>query len=63
MTGAGAGAGSEIIQQIAAPIVGRKIIAPLLSMFLVPAVYLLLWKPKSGAGRRHAEARQVEFGK
>jgi Cu(I)/Ag(I) efflux system membrane protein CusA/SilA len=38
----GAGTGSEIMQRIAAPIVGGMITAPLLSMFVVPAVYLLL---------------------
>jgi Cu(I)/Ag(I) efflux system membrane protein CusA/SilA len=38
----GAGTGSEIMQRIAAPMVGGMITAPLLSMFVVPAVYLLL---------------------
>ncbi|MDB5770909.1 MAG: czcA [Burkholderia sp.] len=36
------GTGSEIMQRIAAPMVGGMITAPLLSMFVVPAVYLLL---------------------
>jgi Putative silver efflux pump len=35
--------GSEIMQRIAAPMIGGMITAPLLSMFVVPAVYLL-WK-------------------
>jgi Cu(I)/Ag(I) efflux system membrane protein CusA/SilA len=39
---AGAGTGSEIMQRIAAPVVGGMITAPLLSMFVVPAAYLLL---------------------
>ncbi len=39
---AGGGTGSEIMQRIAAPMVGGMITAPLLSMFVVPAVYLLL---------------------
>ncbi|MBC7503014.1 MAG: efflux RND transporter permease subunit, partial [Herminiimonas sp.] len=38
----GAGAGSEVMQRIAAPMVGGMITAPLLSMFVVPVVYLLL---------------------
>jgi len=38
----GDGAGSEIMQRIAAPMVGGMITAPLLSMFVVPVVYLLL---------------------
>jgi Cu(I)/Ag(I) efflux system membrane protein CusA/SilA len=38
----GSGTGSEVMQRIAAPMVGGMITAPLLSMFMVPAVYLLL---------------------
>ncbi|MGE5649381.1 MAG: efflux RND transporter permease subunit, partial [Bacillota bacterium] len=38
----GAGTGSEIMQRIAAPMVGGMITAPLLSMFVIPAVYLLM---------------------
>ena len=38
----GAGTGSEVMQRIAAPMVGGMITAPLLSMFVVPAVYFLL---------------------
>jgi Cu(I)/Ag(I) efflux system membrane protein CusA/SilA len=38
----GSGAGSEIMSRIAAPMVGGMLTAPLLSMFVVPAVYLLL---------------------
>jgi Cu(I)/Ag(I) efflux system membrane protein CusA/SilA len=39
---AGSGTGSEIMQRIAAPMVGGMITAPLLSMLVVPAAYLLL---------------------
>jgi Cu(I)/Ag(I) efflux system membrane protein CusA/SilA len=53
----GHGTGSEIMQRIAAPMVGGMITAPLLSMFVVPAVYLLLRKPKSDGGRHTAEAK------
>jgi Cu(I)/Ag(I) efflux system membrane protein CusA/SilA len=49
---AGAGTGSEVMQRIAAPMVGGMITAPLLSMLVVPAAYLLLRKPKAGSGRR-----------
>ena len=38
----GSGTGSEVMQRIAAPMVGGMITAPLLSMFVVPAVYLML---------------------
>ncbi len=36
------GAGSEVMQRIAAPMVGGMITAPLLSMFVIPAVFLLM---------------------
>jgi Cu(I)/Ag(I) efflux system membrane protein CusA/SilA len=38
----GTGTGSEVMQRIAAPMVGGMITAPLLSMFVVPVVYLLM---------------------
>jgi Cu(I)/Ag(I) efflux system membrane protein CusA/SilA len=38
----GSGTGSEVMQRIAAPMVGGMITAPLLSMFVVPALYLLI---------------------
>ncbi|MBL8483742.1 MAG: efflux RND transporter permease subunit, partial [Rhodocyclaceae bacterium] len=37
----GTGTGSEVMQRIAAPMVGGMITAPLLSMFVIPAGYLL----------------------
>ncbi|RAS09425.1 efflux RND transporter permease subunit [Cupriavidus alkaliphilus] len=36
------GTGSEVMQRIAAPMVGGMVTAPLLSLFVVPAVYWLL---------------------
>jgi Cu(I)/Ag(I) efflux system membrane protein CusA/SilA len=36
------GTGSEVMQRIAAPMIGGMITAPLLSLFIVPAVYRLL---------------------
>ena len=44
----GAGTGSEVMQRIAAPMVGGMITAPLLSMFVVPAVYLLVRRRRPG---------------
>ena len=41
----GQGTGSEVMQRIAAPMVGGMITAPLLSLFVIPAIYLL-WKGK-----------------
>jgi Cu(I)/Ag(I) efflux system membrane protein CusA/SilA len=38
----GLGAGSEVMQRIAAPMIGGMITAPLLSMFVIPVAYRLL---------------------
>jgi Cu(I)/Ag(I) efflux system membrane protein CusA/SilA len=46
----GSGTGSEIMQRIAAPMVGGMITAPLLSMFVIPAVYLLMRRPRAPRG-------------
>jgi Cu(I)/Ag(I) efflux system membrane protein CusA/SilA len=40
----GSGTGSEVMQRIAAPMVGGMLTAPLLSMLVIPAAYLLLRK-------------------
>jgi Cu(I)/Ag(I) efflux system membrane protein CusA/SilA len=50
------GTGSEITQRIAAPMIGGMITAPLLSMFVIPAAYLLLRKrgARRLAGAPHA---------
>jgi Cu(I)/Ag(I) efflux system membrane protein CusA/SilA len=48
----GAGTGSEIMQRIAAPMVGGMITAPLLSMFVIPAAYLLLRRRELRAAHR-----------
>ena len=47
----GTGTGSEVMQRIAAPMVGGMVTAPLLSMLVIPAAYLLI--------RRSREARSV----
>jgi len=38
----GSGAGSEVMSRIAAPMIGGMLTAPLLSMLIVPAAYLLM---------------------
>ncbi|TAI84895.1 efflux RND transporter permease subunit [Pectobacterium versatile] len=48
----GGGSGSEIMQRIAAPMIGGMVSAPLLSMLVIPAVYLLLHKVDSGLLKR-----------
>jgi Cu(I)/Ag(I) efflux system membrane protein CusA/SilA len=42
----GSGTGSEVMRRIAAPMVGGMITAPLLTMFVLPAAYLLLRRPR-----------------
>jgi Cu(I)/Ag(I) efflux system membrane protein CusA/SilA len=39
----GTGAGSEVMSRIAAPMIGGMITAPMLSMFIIPAAYKLIW--------------------
>ena len=45
------GTGAEVMQRIAAPMIGGMITAPLLSMFVIPAVYLLMHRFRFRAGR------------
>jgi Cu(I)/Ag(I) efflux system membrane protein CusA/SilA len=47
----GTGTGSEVMQRIAAPMVGGMITAPLLSMFVIPAVYFLMRQRRGQSGR------------
>ncbi len=42
----GAGTGSEVMSRIAAPMVGGMLSAPLLSLFVIPAAYRLMRRPK-----------------
>jgi Cu(I)/Ag(I) efflux system membrane protein CusA/SilA len=46
----GVGAGSEVMQRIAAPMLGGMVTAPLLSMLVVPVLYYLLHRRESGSG-------------
>ena len=49
----GDGAGSEVMQRIAAPMLGGMVSAPLLSMLVIPAAYLLMHR----RGHRKAPVR------
>ena len=43
----GTGAGSEVMSRIAAPMIGGMLTAPLLSMLVIPAAYLLIERRRS----------------
>ncbi len=53
----GGGTGNEVMQKIAAPMVGGMVTAPLLSLFVIPAVYLLLYRRNLGV--RHADGSKT----
>ena len=48
----GSGTGSELMRRIAAPMVGGMITAPLLSMFVVPAVFMLMLRARRARAAR-----------
>ena len=48
----GAGTGSEVMSRIAAPMVGGMLSAPLLSLFVIPAAYRLMRRPRRGTQAR-----------
>ena len=54
----GSGTGSEVMRRIAAPMVGGMITAPLLSMFVVPAAYLLMRRRKLGGEAANQRANE-----
>jgi Cu(I)/Ag(I) efflux system membrane protein CusA/SilA len=59
----GAGTGSEVMQRIAAPMVGGMITAPLLSMFVVPVAFLLLRRRQLRQVRTEERiGEEVEYG-
>ena len=41
----GSGTGSDVMQRIAAPMIGGMVTAPLLSLFVIPVIYLL-WRKR-----------------
>jgi copper/silver efflux system protein len=45
----GVGVGSEVMRRIAAPMVGGMITAPLLSLFVIPAIYLIVNRRRMNA--------------
>ena len=47
----GHGAGSEVMSRIAAPMIGGMLTAPLLSMLIIPAAYLLLRRRRARLGQ------------
>ncbi|MCJ2187661.1 efflux RND transporter permease subunit [Novosphingobium beihaiensis] len=53
------GAGSEIMSRIAAPMIGGMITAPLLSMFVIPAGYLLMRSPRKSRSERSLSKGEV----
>ncbi|HEV2041389.1 MAG TPA: efflux RND transporter permease subunit, partial [Casimicrobiaceae bacterium] len=63
----GSGTGSELMRRIAAPMVGGMITAPLLSMFVIPAAYLLIRRPRPKnswwRGPSPASSSPGQFGK
>ncbi|HEY7759293.1 MAG TPA: efflux RND transporter permease subunit [Burkholderiales bacterium] len=46
----GGGTGSEVMQRIAAPMVGGMITAPLLSMIVLPAAYFIVYRARRTTG-------------
>ena len=52
----GHGTGSEVMQRLAAPMVGGMISAPLLSLFVLPAIYKLLGRRRFIQEERRGEA-------
>ena len=63
---ANAGTGSEVMQRIAAPMVGGMVTAPPLSMLVVPAAFLLLRRRELrrlvGGHRQAADAKASPVG-
>jgi Cu(I)/Ag(I) efflux system membrane protein CusA/SilA len=48
----GSGTGSEVMSRIAAPMLGGMVTAPLLSLFLIPVVFMLMRRRQGSARRR-----------
>ena len=57
----GSGTGSELMQRIAAPMVGGMVTAPLLSMFVIPAAYLLMRRREVNAANAVRESKSNAF--
>jgi Cu(I)/Ag(I) efflux system membrane protein CusA/SilA len=50
------GTGAEVMQRIAAPMIGGMITAPLLSMFVIPAAYYLMRRRSPSPARERGDA-------
>jgi Cu(I)/Ag(I) efflux system membrane protein CusA/SilA len=55
----GHGAGSEVMSRIAAPMIGGMLTAPLLSMFVLPAAYLLLRRRRAPSVPHASQQRSL----
>jgi Cu(I)/Ag(I) efflux system membrane protein CusA/SilA len=53
------GAGAEVMRRIAAPLVGGMLSAPLLSLFVIPAAYLMIRRRELGRGAADMSAPQI----
>ena len=58
----GTGTGSEVMQRLAAPMIGGMITAPLLSLFVLPAIYKLLGHQRFFSGGRDPESLSAVSG-
>jgi len=57
----GSGAGSDVMQRIAAPMIGGMITAPLVSMVLIPVIYYLWQKWRLQRGLQLVQKEQQDF--
>ncbi len=55
-----AGTGSEVMQRIAAPMIGGMITAPLLSMLVLPAAFYLVRRPKRSRNPSLVDAKAAD---
>jgi Cu(I)/Ag(I) efflux system membrane protein CusA/SilA len=54
------GTGAEVMQRIAAPMIGGMVTAPLLSMLVIPAAYYLMRSRRiSASGRMEPDAQMI----
>lgn len=58
----GHGTGSEVMQRIAAPMVGGMVTAPILSMLVIPAAWLLLQRRRIRRAQKTQQAHVVTIG-
>jgi Cu(I)/Ag(I) efflux system membrane protein CusA/SilA len=53
------GAGAEVMRRIAAPLVGGMLSAPLLSLFVIPAAYLMIRRSELKRATPDVSAPQI----